>query len=302
MATAARIEWAWIESFGMVARAGSLSDAAKLGRSQPTLSRHVSQLEEHLGVALFDRTGRGLRLTPVGEELAERAVFIEGQVDEFCQVARGFSEEVEGTVRVSVSALMQFAVLSEWMVGFRAEHPQISIECVVDEAGLNLLERQADISVRTTKPERLELIGRRVGEMPVRFYASRAYAERCEVLPAPDIPIEEHDWVGWDDEERFIRSARQMGVTYERSHFSFRSDDRLAQLAAIRHGWGIGVLWAPVGDADDGLVEVMQHVELPDVPLWVVAHRGVRTNPRVRIMFDSLCDYLEGFVSRSARS
>src|SRR4029453_17533311 len=79
-----------------VARTGSITAAAKeLHYSQPSVSHHLARLEAETGARLLQRVGRGIRLTPTGEILAERAMEIIGRVD---------SAEAELSAHVGLSA------------------------------------------------------------------------------------------------------------------------------------------------------------------------------------------------------
>lgn len=72
-------DWTLVRSFLAVLDAGSLMGAAKrLGAQQPTLSRHIAELEAQLGSPLFERTGRGVLPTAVALRIADAAREMEG--------------------------------------------------------------------------------------------------------------------------------------------------------------------------------------------------------------------------------
>lgn len=288
--------WALVESFVRVVEAGSLTGAARAsGLSQPTLSRHVSELEDALGVRLFDRMPRGMQLTPQGAALWERAQALGAQMDGFLRAASGLSEQVAGTVRVSVSETMSVLILPRWLGAFHAAHPQIEIEWVVDNRTSDLLGREADVAVRMLPPEQLDLVARRVGELPLGFFASRDYLARCG--PITEDRYRALRWVGSDRDGLFIRGAARMGFAFAREDFAFRSDSYLAQRQAIRAGLGIGIMNLFETEDDDTLVHLLPHLPLPPLPAWVVAHQEVHTSARVRLVFDSLCDALMDMLS-----
>jgi DNA-binding transcriptional LysR family regulator len=287
--------WELVQSFVRVAQAGSLTKAARgAGMSQPTLSRHIAELEERLGVRLFDRVPQGLKLTPQGAALSERARGVGAQMDAFLRAASGMAEQVSGVVRVSLSESMSAGPLATWIGSFCAEHPQIELEWVVSNQGSDLLGREADVAVRMYKPEQLDLVARRVGEIALGLYASRDYVARHGEPSVEELRA--HRWVGFDRDEQFIRDARALGYHYSREDFVFRSDSLLAQQAAIQGGVGVGVMPRYSAAQLPELVEVMRHIPMRPLPVWVVAHQEVHTSARVRLVFDALAEHLEAYV------
>lgn len=283
--------WELVESFVRVAQAGSLTGAAKeSGMSQPTLSRHIAELEGVLGVRLFDRVPQGVRLTGAGAALWERARGVGQQMDAFLRAATGLAQQVAGVVRVSVSESMSGGLVFGWAGQLCAEYPQIELEWVVDNQPSNLLGREADVAVRMYKPEQLDLVAKRLGEIPMGFYAARSYLARYGE-PSGET-LKAHRWVGYDRDESFIRAARELGYQYSRGDFVFRSDSLLAQRDAIRAGVGIGVLTRDRARGYEELVEVMRGIRLRPLPAWLVAHQEVHTSARVRLVYDSLSKFL----------
>ena len=93
---AVRFDWNRARAFLVTAEEGSLSRAAAaLGMTQPTLGRQVSAIETELGVALFERSGRGLHLTPNGLDLLEHARAMGEAANRLSLTASGRSDELE---------------------------------------------------------------------------------------------------------------------------------------------------------------------------------------------------------------
>lgn len=90
-----------IKYFEVIAEYGNVGLAAdKLGRTQPALSKAVQRLEEALGCQLFERIGRGIRITPVGEVLLARARLLRGATEEILREVQDFSRGQAGHVRI----------------------------------------------------------------------------------------------------------------------------------------------------------------------------------------------------------
>src|SRR3954447_15617635 len=105
-------DWNLIRSFVAVADAGSLSGAArKLAASQPTLGRHVAELELTLGVTLFRRGRKGYELTEAGAALMESGRTVSEHAAAFSRLALGATERIAGTVRIAASEIVAAYVL-----------------------------------------------------------------------------------------------------------------------------------------------------------------------------------------------
>src|SRR5215469_14472149 len=101
--TSAPLDWELCRSFLAVLREGNLSRAARaLQLTQPTLGRHIDELEKALGVSLFTRSPQGLKPTDMAFELRPHAQTMAAAADAFVRGASGGSEDERGTVRVTV--------------------------------------------------------------------------------------------------------------------------------------------------------------------------------------------------------
>ena len=124
----ADFDWNLVRSFTAVAETGSLSAAARrLGSSQPTVGRHVSELERDLGVTLFRRGLGGYELTESGEALFNQAVSVREAVDRFSLAATGEEKNLSGTVRITASEIMATLVLPAILARFTQEEPAICL-------------------------------------------------------------------------------------------------------------------------------------------------------------------------------
>ena len=127
MAKAAEPGWDLYRSFLAVLRAGSLSGAARaLKLTQPTIGRHISELEATLGTALFTRSQHGLMPTEAALELEPHAEAMASSAAALIRAASGASQEVRGTVRLSASEVISVEVLPPMLASLRARHPRLT--------------------------------------------------------------------------------------------------------------------------------------------------------------------------------
>jgi len=282
-------DWALLRAFLSVANAGSLSRAAQeLGSSQPTLSRQMARLEAQVGSALFERTRRGLRLTEAGEALRLPALRMHEHALEWSLAAAGQSRSLAGTVRLTASEMVSAYLLPEVLRDLRQSHPEIQIELVATNAVENLLEREADIALRMVRPTQSVLVARKLSELPLHMYAHRDYVE-ANGKPTAATMLK-HQWVGYDRSDQMLRGFRAAGYPVAREFFAFRCDNQIVAWQAVLAGLGIGVGMERVARLCPDLVRVLRDIKVPSMPLWITAHRDLRSTPRVKRVFDALTE------------
>lgn len=288
-------DWNLIKSFVAVAETGSLSAAARsLIASQPTLGRHIAELEQALGVTLFRRGRRGYELTEAGSVLYERGRSVSEQANAFSLLALGSVEAIEGTVRIAASEVVAAFVLPDMMARLGAEEPGIEIEIVASNQVENLLRRDADIAIRMVRPAQNELVARKVTDIALRICATTTYLDRRGRPPTP-ADLAEHALVGFDRSDDMIRGFSAQGIPVGRSHFRFRTDNQIVLWQAVRAGNGIGIGQQPLVENDPLLETLFPELPLPVLPVWLAMHRDVRTSLRIRRVADFLHEELKRY-------
>jgi DNA-binding transcriptional LysR family regulator len=290
------MDWNLVRTFVAVAEAGSLSGAVDVvGASQPTLGRHIAQLESELGVTLFARHARGLTLTEEGTALFERGVRVREEVAGFERRGAGLDPGLEGTVRVTASQIVASYVLPEMIRDIREAHPGVELEVVAEDRTTNLLRRDADIAIRMYQPRQQGLIARKIADSGLGLYASRAYLDRHGPVErfAPD---GSHTLLGFDRDGLGLELLERMGQQgWSRGAFQVRSDAQPFHVQAVVAGVGVGALQHALARRLPGLVEVLPGVVFPSLPVWLVAHEDVRRSVRVRAVYDLLAEGLGAF-------
>jgi DNA-binding transcriptional LysR family regulator len=128
-----------LRTFVTVAEEGHLTRAAeRLFTSQPAISAHVKSLEEELGVTLFDRTPKGMQLTPAGEQLLERAQRTLAAAGELLDEARAMQDELVGEVRIGLNTDAAFLRVIEIQRALSAAHPRLATIFVSGSSEANL--------------------------------------------------------------------------------------------------------------------------------------------------------------------
>ena len=290
-------DWNLIKAFLAVGRSGSLSAAARmLGASQPTLGRHIAELEAATGLVLFRRGRSGYELTESGMALMERAEEAAEKAAAFSRLALGQTTvTISGTVRIAASEIVSAYVLPEMLRRFLREEPSIEIELVASNQVENLLRRDADIAIRMVEPAQLDLIARHVVDIPIVACAAKSYlAGRAAPRSLADLAA--HELAGFDRSTDIIAAFGQYGLKVDRHDFRFRCDNQIVFWEAVRAGNGIGFGQEPLARRDPGIEIVLPDLKLPLLPVWLAMHRDVRTSARIRRVADFLHAELKRYV------
>jgi len=292
------LDWRLIRSFLAAMDAGSLLGAARrCGTHQPTLSRHISELEQQLGVPLFERTGRGLIPTASAQAILPAARQMSQAADEL-QLALGNAQGAPaGPVRISCSQVAAAFLLPECLVSLREAWPGLEVELVSTNEVSSLHRREADIALRFVRPTQGTLIMRSIGAFAIGAYASRSYLDK-HGTPMRMSDLASHTLIGLDRDDVLIRGLREAGLETDRARFAFRSDDQVATIQLVRSGGGIGFLPVQVAKRLDRLTEVLRMVEMPAMPAWLVVHRDIGGNPAIRAAYDHLARVLSELTDR----
>lgn len=294
-------DWSLWRSFGAVVEHGSLSAAARaLNLSQPTIGRHVEALEVALGTVLFERTLTGLKPTETALRLYEPVETARNALAEAAMRAEGATSALSGSVRITASNVICNYVLPNMLYDLRQAFPQVAIELVPSDSVENLLLHEADIAVRMFRPTQLELITRKLGEIPLvavaheRYLQQRGAPERLEQLM-------EHDLVGFDRSDLFIAGVRRMGLELGRADFRVRTDSQTTMFELIKAGLGIGFAQGPLIDATPGLRRLLPGFSPPPLEVWLTTHKELFTSRRIRAIYDRLAEGLARYLAERSR-
>ena len=281
---------------------GSLSAAARrIGYSQPTLGRHIETLEQQLGLTLFDRTLQGLKPTETALRLYQAVQAAEAKLAEAVLVAEGSTGALEGTVRITASTVVSHYILPALLRPIREEFPAVAVEILPSDSVENLLLREADIAIRMVRPTQLELISKKIGELPVVATAHASYLGAHGTPTSPD-DLTRHILVGMDRSDLILSAAKRLGFDLKRSDFALRTDSQTGAWELLKSGLGVG--FAQLGLVNDtpGMRALLPMIKIPSLEVWLTTHRELFLSPRIRAIYDRLATGLAGYIARTSRS
>jgi DNA-binding transcriptional LysR family regulator len=280
-------DWDLFQSLHAVLAGGSLSAAAKLrGLTQPTVGRHIDELERNLGGPLFLRSPRGLQATELALALKPHLDDMSAAAQTAVRDAAGAADGSTGVVRVTASEVVGVEVLPPILASFHEKHPDIDIEVVLSNRNEDLTRRDADIAIRMSRPTQNTLVAKKIGSVGFGFYAAPAYLKR-HAAPTSWDELDDHPIIGYDTRPPTMPDGVDFDRPVSREIFALRTDNDVAQIAALRAGFGIGVTQHGIARRS-GLVAIMPGALSFRLEIWVCMHENLKTSRRMRLMFDHL--------------
>ena len=153
-----------LADFNLVAAEGGFGKASRTsGRPKATLSRRVMALEKNLGVRLFERGARELKLTEDGRALHERTSPLLAEIVEAGQCLTEGSLRPRGRLKASVPLLIGQTMLGRLAADFCRRYPEVELEVIAEDRYVDLVEEGYDVVVRVNPRADASLVGRRVG-------------------------------------------------------------------------------------------------------------------------------------------
>lgn len=286
------MDWNLIKTFLAVAETGTLLAAAQTLRlSQPTVGRHIDELEAATGLTLFVRGRRGMTLTEAGLSLLDDARGMAKEADHFLLRASGRASEASGPVRITASDIVANYLLPPILVALKESEPGIDIELAPSNTVANLLARDADIAIRMTRPIQNDLIAVKVNDFAMGIHAHERYLEKAGRPKTPD-DLFRHRLVGYDRDMLILNGMKALGFQSDRSLFTFRTDDQVAYWELVKAGAGIGfgALW--LGRQTPELRHLLPELNIPALPMWLASHEELRTSLKIRRVMDFLREAL----------
>lgn len=279
---------------------GSLAAAARrLGRSPPSISRDLADLEGRVGISLVERSTRSCRPTPAGARLADDARPLLAGYEEAIEQVAGEARAPRGSIRMTAPITFGGRYVVPLVTAFLDTYPEIMIDLHLNDRLVDLAEENFDLAVRIGRLADSSMIARPVGELRRIFVASPAYLE-ARGTPGKPEDLRDHEIVqhgGGGPNMPLVFSGedgRALTVT-ARSRFTVNQPE--AAVAAAREGRGIvGVLSHQVDSElrTSALVRILEAFEPPPLPVSLVWPSSRRSWRRIRLLIDHLAEALSG--------
>jgi DNA-binding transcriptional LysR family regulator len=276
--------WDDLRVFLAIARHGTLRRAGEAcGLSPATLSRRLEKLERDLGERLVDRLPSGCLLTPFGDHVLGSAERIDDLSLEIGGAAEA-SAGPRGVVRINADEWLSYLLMKR-LGDLRRRYPDLALEVLTSQTPLSLARREADIVLRTHRPDEKDVHVRRVGRLRFGLFGARDYVE------AHRAEISARDWsslafVGLDEAHAHMATERWIRSLPGAPTPSLRCSYGLGVYDGIVGGAGLGVLAHLAADAASNLACVVPAIAELDQDIWLVRHSAMRHSARLRVVAD----------------
>ena len=276
--------------FLAVAESEHMTNTAKqLHIAQPALTQSIHRLEQELGVSLFERAGRGIRLSPTGAYVRDRVKPAMETLENVVRDVQLFQQGEQGVVRVGVHAASGVAI--DGIAAYSELNPHVSFEITQDER-----ERHRDVIVTTITPRGSSTVENAVEKTP--------FSERIGIAVPAGSTLGDTASLADFANERFIalagsRRFREVCDTFcaRRAftpHIAFESDNPLVVKKMIGLGLGVG-FWPDHswGDLDPKSCRLV-HLQEPEFTRDVIVAKTSRCTPdsEAQRFYDFLLDYV----------
>lgn len=287
-----------IKLFVRVVDAGNFSAVARtLGVGQPAVSKQIAALEAHLGAQLLQRTSRSLTLTEAGRDFYESGMRLLGDLEAAeSRVGRG-AIAPSGLVRANVTPVFGRLYIVPRLREFFARYPGVSVELVVTDHLVNLIEAGVDLGVHNGELSDSSLIGRKIAQTPIVTVATPAYLAAHGEPQTPD-ELERHRCVIYapDGAPRVWGFAGRFGPIAHQPKGPFRTNDAEQIRAAVLAGLGLAHTpgWLFAAEIASGAVcPVLIDFEPAKLSITAVRPGGRFLASKVRVFIDFLAETFE---------
>lgn len=280
------LSWDDFRLIKAITDAGGLTGAATaLNVNHSTVFRRLGQIEEAVGLQLFERRKTGYVATPAGEEMAALAARIDDDVSGFARRIAGREIAPSGEVRITTTDTLFLHLLIPIFHAFRQAHDTIRLDVVIANQALNLSKRDADVAIRASDSPPETLVGRRLATLAWAVYGRMEDGlGRPEALDSAS--LFERDWVCLGDQLGHVKAARYVRDRVAPERVVLRTSAVLGLAEAIAQGIGIGPLPCFIGDQNPALQRLMPPNPEFGTGLWLLTHPDIRQSPRIRATLD----------------
>jgi DNA-binding transcriptional LysR family regulator len=270
-----------LADFNLVARHGGFGRAAReTGRPKATLSRRVAELEADLGLRLFERGARMLKLTQEGRALFERTGALLAEIDETAAALASGGDRPRGRLRISAPLLFSQTAMGTLAAGFARAYPDVRLEVTTEDRPVDMVEEGYDLVIRVNPDPDESLVGRIFLRDRLVVVAAPGLRRPADGTPVPAVVRPVGDQSAW-------RVAGQPDVAIDPV---LRLSSLVMVRDAVRAGVGAGCLPASVVSHDLAAGRLVRWGDVagPEIALWALYPSRRLLSARVSAFLDYL--------------
>jgi len=292
-----------MEYFTEVVQCGSFSKAGiKLGKSKSVISKHLSSLEDEIGIKLLHRSTRQLSLTEAGHRFYHRSVSILEEAKDTFEELKEHQETPTGTLRVACPNLLGADDLIPLAAEFMLLYPEINIDFIMDDNINNTLTEGVDISIRAGWLKDSDLIGKKLHSSSMCLVASPAYLNRHGSTPTNIAELESCNGIDFSRLPTLMNwKLKKDDISYTpKLNTSATANSAIGVRAFVLAGQGVAML-SMFGVKKElknkQLVQLLPDYEMEDFGIYALYPRQRFMPRKNRLFLDFLSERFEGFSS-----
>jgi DNA-binding transcriptional LysR family regulator len=270
-----------LADFNLVARHGGFGRAAReTGRPKATLSRRVAELEADLGLRLFERGARLLKLTQEGRALYERTGALLAEIDETAAALASGGDRPRGRLRISAPLLFSQTAMGMLAAGFARAYPDVRLEVTTEDRPVDMVEEGYDLVIRVNPDPDENLVGRIFLRDRLVVVAAPHLARPADGAPVPAVVRPVGDQATWQ-----VAGAPDIAIDP-----ILRLSSLVMVRDAVRAGVGAGCLPASVVSHDLAAGRLVRWGDVagPEIALWALYPSRRLLSARVSAFLDFL--------------
>lgn len=297
--------WEALETFVHTVECNSLTLAAeRLGVSRSLVSRHIAQLEAHLGTQLLFRTTRRIRPTDAGSMLFQKCERLFTELYEAEQAVMNRRTEPKGLLRIVCTDILGEQYVARAAAQFCIQFPQVQADVHITMRDVDLVAEGYDLAVRYGQLEESTYRARKVTELQHVVCAAPAYLERCGTPERPEDLVRHNCLVAtfapcsfW----HFVEDGRDIPL---RLCGNWRSNNGSSLITGALHG--LGICWLPelyVRDSllSGALVPLLESFQAEPMPVWLIYPDTRHVPAKARLFIDHFVEFAEEFNGSSSQ-
>jgi len=284
--------WDDIQFLLALIRNGSVRGAAAaLKVNHATVSRRMKALEHRFGSRLVQRTPDGYALTSDGQVIYDSGKKIEHELGIARQLVQGSDESVSGKVRITLTDVL-LQLVSPALTTLLTEHPRLELETSVSAQLSDIARRNADIALRLTTQPPDDLVGKKLGKMPIAVYAAKSLG-----LDPNTVDLNTIAWIRWQEPWRQGNHETWPRNRYPEARVSVRVDSYAALEQMVALGIGVALLTPWSANYRDDLVQLTDTIDELGIDLWVLIHPDLRGVRRMKVVIDALAQEIDQLIT-----
>ena len=285
--------WDDLNSFLTLSRCSKLKLASKkLKVEATTIARRISRLEASLKLDLFYKSPKGYILTEKGMDLLRYAEKIENEIYGINDNFLKSNPNIRGKVRLSVGEGLGVEIISRYINEFYKKYPEIEIELLADTKSRSLSNRETDILISLSRPEKGRLLSWKLCDYFVKLYGAKSYDKDIRSIKCIK-DLTNHNFVSYVDELVEFPQLNYLKEINKNLSVVFSSNSLRSQLLAVKNGVGLGLLHSFIAKKEKGLIPILPKSIKIKREYWIVIHENLSNLRRIKAVSSFLTTVLK---------